>query len=329
MNVTVLGEAEIRGCVGMDHDAMAAVAEGFTRLAEGRAFAPPVVCMLFPEHNGEVDIKTASIEGLDSFAVKVASGFFDNPRKGLPYGGGMMILMSAETGFLQALLADNGYLTDLRTGLAGAIAAAHLAPQTVTTAGVIGSGTQARYQIRGLKLVRDFARLVVYGVINDEVQRYAEEMERELGVTVTVAATPESVVRESEFVVTTTPAREPYLEAQWLQPGVHVTCMGADMEDKQELQADCFGLADVVACDRISQCRVIGELHHALDAGAIDETEVVEVGELTGGRRPGRRSDDQITICDLTGVGVQDTAIARLAYARATERGLGAVFESA
>jgi len=329
MNVTILRESEIRGCVGMDREAMDAVAQGFTYLADGHAFAPPVTCMLFPEHNGEVDIKTASIEGLDSFAVKVASGFFDNPKKGLPYGGGMMILMSAETGFLQALLADNGYLTDLRTGLAGAIAAAHLAPKTVTTAGVIGSGVQARYQIRGLKLVRDFARLLVFGVVHEEVQRYAEEMERELGVTVTIAATPESVVRESEFVVTTTPAREPYLEAPWLQPGVHVTCMGADMEDKHELFADCFGRADLVACDRLSQCRVIGELHHALDAGAVDETEVVELGELTGGRRPGRTSDDQITICDLTGVGVQDTAIARLAFARAVERGLGSIFESA
>ena len=154
-------------------------------------------------------------------------------------------------------------------------------------------------------------------------------MEQELGVSVMVAATPESVVRESEFVVTTTPAREPYLEARWLQPGVHVTCMGADMEDKQELYADCFGLADLVACDRLSQCRVIGELHHALDAGAIDETGVVELGELTGVRRRGRTSDDQITICDLTGVGVQDTAIALLAYARAAQRGLGVVFESA
>ena len=329
MNVTILGESEIRACVGMDRESIDAVAEGFTRLADGRAFAPPVICMLFPEHNGEVDIKTASIEGLDSFAVKVASGFFDNPKKGLPYGGGMMILMSAETGFLQSLLADNGYLTDLRTGLAGAIAATHLAPATVTTAGVIGSGTQARYQIRGLKLVRDFERLVVYGVIHEEVQRYAEEMERELGVTVTIAATPESVVRQSEFVVTTTPSREPYLEAVWLQPGVHVTCMGADMEDKQELHADCFGIADLVACDRLSQCRVIGELHHALDDGAVDETQIVELGEFTGGRRPGRTSADQITICDLTGVGVQDTAIARLAYARATQRGLGAAFESA
>jgi len=328
MKITLLGESELRSCVGMDADALAAVATGFTRLAEGRASVPPVIAVMVPEHHGEVDIKTAYIEGLDSFAVKVASGFFDNPRNGLPYGGGMMILLSAETGFLQALLADNGYLTDLRTGLAGAVVAQHLAPAVVHTAGVIGSGSQARYQIRGLRMVRDFERLMVYGVLEAEVARYAEGMERELGVDVVVAATPESVLRESEFVVTTTPSREPYVEARWLHPGLHITCMGSDMEDKQELYADCFARADLVACDRLAQCAVIGELHHALACGAIAEEDVVEVGALTGGRHPGRTDDRQITICDLTGVGVQDTAIARLAYARAVERGLGSAYDS-
>jgi ornithine cyclodeaminase/alanine dehydrogenase-like protein (mu-crystallin family) len=206
--------------------------------------------------------------------------------------------------------------------------AQHLAPSTVRTAGVIGSGSQARYQIRGLRLVRDFERLMVYGVIAAEVDRYAEEMECELGVPVIVAATPGSVARASDFVVTTTPSREPYLEARWLQPGVHVTCMGSDMEDKQELHADCFARADLVACDRLAQCSVIGELHHAFAAGAVAEQDVVELGALTGGRHPGRSDDRQITICDLTGVGVQDTAIARLAYARAAGRGLGTVYDS-
>jgi ectoine utilization protein EutC len=328
MKVTILGESEIRSCVSMDGAALAAVAEGFTRLAEGRASVPPVIAVMVPEHHGEVDIKTAYIEGLDSFAVKVASGFFDNPGKGLPYGGGMMILFSAETGFLKALLADNGYLTDVRTGLAGGLVAQHLAPSAVRTAGVIGSGSQARYQMRGLKLVRDFERLVVYGVIATEVDRYAEEMESELGVPVVVAASPEMVVAESDYVVTTTPSREPYLEARWLHTGLHVTCMGSDMEDKQELHAGCFARADLVACDRLAQCRVIGELHHALAAGTVAEGDVVELGDLTGGRHPGRTDDRQITICDLTGVGVQDTAIARLAYARAAERGLGTAYDS-
>ena len=328
MKITILGESELRSCVGMDTDGIAAVATGFTRLAEGQANVPPVTAVMVPAHNGEVDIKTAYIEGMDSFAVKVASGFFNNPGKGLSYGSGMMILLSAETGFLQALLVDNGYLTDLRTGLAGALVARHLAPATVHTAGVIGSGSQARYQIRSLRLVRDFERLMVYGVVEAEAHRYAEEMERELGVDVIVAATPESVVRQSEFVVTTTPSRKPYLEGRWLHPGVHVTCMGADMEDKHELLADCFARADLVACDSLEQCALIGELHHAMAAGAIAAQDVVELGALTGGAHPGRGDDRQITICDLTGVGVQDTVIARLAFARAIERGLGTTYDS-
>jgi ornithine cyclodeaminase len=240
----------------------------------------------------------------------------------------MMMLFNAQTGFLQALLVDNGYLTDLPTELAGAIVADHLAPPTVRTAGVIGSGSQARYQVRGLKLVRDFDRLLVYGVVPADVKRYAADMERELGIPVLVAGSAEEVVRASDFVVTTTPAREPYVQAAWLHPGLHLTCMGSDMEDKQEARAECFARADLVVCDRLAQCRVIGELHHALDAEVIRERDVVELGFITGGRHPGRTAPEQITICDLTGVGVQDTTIARLSYARARERGLGTLYDS-
>jgi ornithine cyclodeaminase len=326
VKVTLLSEAEIRDCVGFDPQALAAIAQGFSRLAQGRAFAPPVVAIEIPEHGGEVDIKTAYIEGLGSVAVKVAAGFADNPAKGLPYGTGTMVMISAETGFLQALLVDNGHLTELRTGLAGALAADSLARREIESAGVIGAGSQARYQMRGLKMVRDFKRLYVYGPIPEEVSRYVDDIEAELGVEVVVATTAESVVRRSDVVVCATPAREPYLQAQWLHPGLHVTAMGADMPSKQELFAECLARAERVVCDSVSQCAAIGELHHALDAGLIDESAVDELGELTSGGKPGRQSDDEITICDLTGVGVQDTAIARLAYERAIAAGCGASF---
>jgi len=124
--------------------------------------------------------------------------------------------------------------------------------------------------------------------------------------------------------VTTTPSREPYLKAEWLHPGLHITCMGSDAEHKQELYADVFGHADRLVCDRKSQCFRLGELHHALEAGVISEqSQIAELGELTSGRISGRQRDDEITICDLTGVGVQDTAIALLAYERALGKGLG------
>ena len=328
MKVTILREDEIRMCTGMDQEAVNAVALGFTRLMEGKVSLPPVIRVDMEANQGEVDIKTAYIEGLDLFAIKIASGFFGNPSIGLPYGSGMMVLMSAKTGFLEAVLLDNGYLTDLRTGIAGAIVARHLAPSQIETAGVIGSGIQARYQIRGLRMMRDFRRLLVYGIDREGVERYVLEMTKELGVDIIKSDSPEEVFRQSQFVATTTPSREPYVKAEWLHPGMHITAMGADGEHKQELYPDVLGKADRIVCDRKSQCFRLGELHHALKAGILtQDSDITEIGELTSGSKPGRQDDREITICDLTGVGVQDTTIAVLTYQKATASSLGTPFQ--
>ena len=324
MKVTILTEKDIRRCVQVDEDALDIVADGFTKLALGEVTLPPILRIDVPENKGEVDVKTAYIHGLDNFAIKIAAGFLDNRLLGLPTGSGMMVVVSAKTGNPEAILLDNGYLTDVRTGIAGAIAAKYLACENIKTAGVIGSGAQARYQMRALKLVRDFQELMVYGVVPEDVDQYATEMREELGVEVIKAQDAESVVRQSEIVVTTTPTRKPYLKAEWLHPGLHITCMGSDAEHKQELHADVFERVDMIACDSKSQVFRLGELHHALEQGFVSpQDEIIELGELTSGKAPGRRSDDQITVCDLTGVGVQDTQIARLAYQRAVERGYG------
>jgi len=328
MKVTILKEDEIRMCTGMDQESVNAVALGFTRLVEGKVSLPPVIRVDVEANQGEVDIKTAYIEGLDHFAIKIASGFFGNPSIGLPYGSGMMVLMSAKTGFLEAVLLDNGFLTDLRTGIAGAIVARHLAPFQIETAGVIGSGIQARYQIRGLRMMRDIRRLLVYGIDQEGVERYVLEMTKELGIAIIKSDSAEEVFRQSQFVATTTPSREPYVKAEWLHPGMHITAMGADGEHKQELYPDVLGKADRIVCDRKSQCFRLGELHHALKAGILTEdSDITEIGELTGGSKPGRQDDREITICDLTGVGVQDTAIAVLTYQKATASSLGTPFE--
>lgn len=324
MKITILTETEIRGCVALDDKAISAVADGFTRLAAGEVTLPPIMRIDIAEHKGEVDVKTAYVQGFDSFAIKIASGFFENYRLGLPTGSGMMVIVSARTGIPEAVLLDNGYLTDVRTGAAGALAARHLARKKIDTVGVIGSGTQARYQMMALKQVRDFRRLMVYGIIPEQVEGYAAEMAPALGVEIVKAKDAETVVRSSDVVVTATPSREPYLKAEWLHPGLHITAMGSDSEEKQELYADVLGRADLLVCDRKSQCFRLGELHHGLEEGIISrDDDIIELGELTSGREPGRRSDKEITICDLTGVGVQDTAIALLAYRKAMEKGLG------
>jgi ectoine utilization protein EutC len=329
MAITILTEAEIRRCASVDDIALQAVADGFSRLSLGQASLPPILRIDIPEAPGEVDVKTAYIHGLERFAVKVASGFFENPRLGLPSGSGLMLVISARTGFLEALLLDNGYLTDVRTALAGALAARYLAPQSVDTAGILGAGAQARYQARALKLVRDFRRLLVWARRPQAAADYAAEMSTELGVEVTPSPDAESLVRRSQVVVTTTPAKQPVLQAAWLHPGLHITAMGSDAEHKQELDPAVFRQADLIACDERSQCFRLGELHHALQAGILERNSpVVELGELISGLKPGRRDEQDITVCDLTGVGIQDTAIALLALQRARQLGLGLSIEA-
>jgi len=322
--ILILNESDIRACVSLDETALDEVAKGFTALAQGDVTLPPILRIDVPEHHGEVDVKTAYIHGMDSFAIKIAAGFFDNRLLGLPTGSGMMVLINAQTGNPLSILLDNGYLTDVRTGIAGAIAAKHLAPKEAKTVGVIGSGMQARFQIRALKLVRDFSKLIVYGVVEDQVKAYEDEISKELNIPVVIAESAEEVVRQSDLVVTTTPSKEPYLKANWLHPGLHITCMGSDSEDKHELFPEVFAKADRIACDRKSQVFRLGELHHALEAGILYENdEIFELGDFTSGAKPGRQTEEEITVCDLTGVGVQDTQIARLAYSRAIEQGLG------
>ncbi len=324
MKVTILTEGELRKCVSLNHEVVEAIGEAFTWLAEGKAYMPPIMHIPVPENNGDFDFKSAHARGLESLAVKLGAGFFDNRKIGLPNATAMVVLLNAKTGFARAVLLDNGYLTDVRTGAAGAVAAKHLSRQNVENVGVIGAGAQGRYQMLGLRQVRSFKRLMVYDLDETQVQRYIQEMSAQLDVEIVPAMDVRTVFESSDIVVTTTPAKIPYAKAEWLRPGLHITCVGADLPEKQELEAGVLAKADVLVCDRKSQCFKMGELHHGLDAGVIsEESEIIELGEVTSGRIIGRQNNDQITICDLTGTGVQDTAISLLAYKKASEMHLG------
>ena len=328
MTVLVLTEAELRDSAPMDGETLTQVENAFTWLAEGKVAMPPVM-HIEVDAQSDVDIKSAYVRGLDAFAVKLASGFFNNPSLGLQSSSGMMVLMSAKTGFCEAVLLDNGYLTDLRTGLAGAVAARHLAPENPGTVGVIGAGAQARCQIESLALVRNFERVLVAGRSRENVDAYVADMTSRLAVEVCAADSIEQVVRESQIVVTTTQSREPLIEAEWLHPGLHITAMGSDFPGKQELDPNILGAVDRLVCDRKTQCVIGGELQHGVSAGLIDEdTDVIELGQVTSGQVPGRTDTQQITLCDLTGTGVQDTAIAVIARDKALARGLGSTIES-
>jgi len=315
MSARVLREAELREAVGINDAALAAVESAFSCLQRGEVNMPPIMHISADDKNGDIDVKSAYVKGMPYIAIKIASGFYDNPSRGLPSGSAMMVLLDAETGFCEAVLFDNSYLTDLRTGLAGAVAAKYLAPSEFETVGVIGTGVQARYQVECLALVRSFNKVVVWGRSIDKARVYAEEMAKKHGLDVELAASPDEVVQKSQVVITATASDRPLVSAEALHEGLHITAVGADFPGKQELAADVLTRADLLVCDRLAQCRVNGEIQHVVTdnelSGGLD---IVELGELTTGLRIGRQSDQEITVCDLTGTGVQDTAIANLAY---------------
>ena len=305
-------EEEIRKHVSLTMETIQVVEDAFTSLVKKRVEMPPIMRIDIPSYNGEVDVKSAYVEGLDYFAIKVSTGFFDNVKRGLPSGNGLMMLFHSQTGNPEALLLDNGYLTDIRTAAAGAVAAKHLSREDARMAGVIGTGSQARYQLEAIARVRPIESVLVYGRKEENVAHYMKDMETRLGVKVEAAGV-EDVVRRSDIVVTSTPATIPVIKEEWLHSGLHVTAMGSDAEGKQELEAGVLERADLLVCDVKNQSRKLGEIHHALDQEQMLK-KAVEIGEITAGRIKGRVTNEQITVCDLTGTGVQDTAIALYTY---------------
>ena len=317
-DIAILSEDELRRCVTLDTAAVDCVEAAFVALARGEVVMPPILSMAIAEHNGEIDVKTAHVRGLDSFAVKMSPGFFDNPALGLPSTSGLMVLFSARTGMLEALLLDNGYLTDVRTAAAGAVAARHLARADASRACVVGAGTQAALQLAALCLTRPITHADIWARDPGRAEALAARATRELGIVATAVTDREAAVRAADIVVTTTPSGEPLIEAEWLCPGQHVTAMGSDQPHKNELRPECLVRADRYVPDRRAQTALLGELHHALAAGLIDAAATFpELGDVASGRAAGRVSPEEITVCDLTGTGVQDTAIATYARRRA------------
>jgi ornithine cyclodeaminase len=310
----IFSEEEIRGALTMD-DAIRAVEGAFAALSRGEARLPGVIGLDIPESRGEVHVKGAHLAGAPFYVFKVASGFWSNAERGLPVSGGLMMAFDAATGQPAAILLDNGYLTDLRTGAAGGVAAKYLAKKRPQKIAMIGAGIQGRFQLQALaRVLGTLPPVAAWSLRPENAVAYAREMAEELGAEVEAAPTVEAAVRGADLIVTSTPSREPLIRAEWLAPGAHVTAVGSDGPEKQELHVDVLARADRVFADRLSQCIRLGEIHHAVEAGALREEDVAgELGDLILGRVPGRETEQEITVADLTGVGVQDAAIAAAA----------------
>jgi ornithine cyclodeaminase/alanine dehydrogenase-like protein (mu-crystallin family) len=310
--VLVYRTAEIRAALDMP-SLIDAVEGAFVAYSAGDAQLPDVIHLDVPESRGEIHVKAGHLHGARHYALKVASGFYAADP---PSIDGLVLVFDATNGRPAALLLDDGFITDARTGAAGGVAARHLAPERVERVAVIGTGLQARYQLDALAAVRTFASVSVWGRDPEHADRcVADLLERPslpAGVAIERASSVEDAVRGADVVLTCTASREPLVRAAWLDDRAHVTAIGSDGEGKQELDPEILRMADVLACDSRAQCARLGELQHAPQE--VDRT--VELGEIAGGTAVGRRAETGVTVCDLTGVGVQDVAAAALVLER-------------
>jgi ornithine cyclodeaminase len=289
-------------------DIIPAIERGFVAYSCGTASIPPVGELQLDK--GEVHIKYGAIDASPYYVIKIASGFYGNPELGLPSSGGCMLAFCQETGQLKSILLDEGHLTDVRTAVAGAIVAKYLAPQRVSRIGIVGTGIQARAQLSYLRSVVDCRKVVVWGRSQSRLDRYVSDV-AEIDADFRVETTPDvaELQERCNLIVTTTPATTPLLHGP-LRPGTHVTAVGSDTPEKQELDLSILEQAARVVADSVEQCRLRGEISHALRDRRIPVDRIVELGRIIDGRADGRTDDDQITVADLTGVAVQDIQIA-------------------
>ena len=322
----ILNSAEIKECVQFNAELIPIIEDAFKSLSVGKTVMPPILRVDIEKYHGESDIKAAYIEGLDSFAVKVASGFFNNPKLGLPSSNGLMILLDSETGVIKSVLLDKGYLTDVRTAIAGAIASKYLSNPDSSTVAIIGTGIQARMQLEALTLVRDIKNVNVWSRDIKKTHAYIEDVSKNINLNFTAFDNTNEVVNNADILITTTPSKKPLVDYSSLPKGIHITAMGSDAEEKNELEPDIIKNCDVYVPDSQAQTSILGELNHAIKNNLIKSDMIFnDLGKIIINPELGRKNNDDITVADLTGTGVQDTAIARYAYAIADKKKLGII----
>jgi ornithine cyclodeaminase/alanine dehydrogenase-like protein (mu-crystallin family) len=289
---------------------VAAVERGFRALGLGEATLPDPLVMELSELRGEVHVKGAHLRGARHIVLKVATGFYGNRDRGLPSGDGMFLLLDAQTGVPDLLLEEHGYLTDLRTAAAVALTLRYLAPRDAKEALLVGAGALARITARAMAAELPLERLTVWNRSAERADALARELSSLLATRVAPALEP--AARHHRVIVTATASTTPLIKAAWVRPGTHVTSVGTGSPEKVELEPALLAKADKLVADRLVQTERYGNLHHALEAKAITRRQVYgELGDLAAGRLAGREGAGEITVADLTGVGVQDAAVAQ------------------
>ena len=284
------------------------ISAAYIASSSGNVQTGDVVHLSFPGSNGDCHVKSGHINNAESYVIKIASGFYDNPSKGLPSSNGMMLAFSASTGEPKAILRDEGWLTDMRTGIGGAVATKALAAKNAEKVLIIGSGIQAQFQAKCLASLmpeRPF-NFNIWGRNTSAAAALAEEL-RGYNLNADVAKNLDEEVPLADIIITTTPATSSLFGDNLVRPGTHITAIGADTHGKQELPTSLIESASLLVCDMISQSLNHGEFQVINDTDL--SKKVLELGNILSNSCAGRTSDYDITIADLTGIAAQDIAI--------------------
>jgi len=293
-------------------DVLSQIEDGFVQYSKGNSVVPPVAELLFDNPAGEAHIKYGYIKNEPFYCIKIASGFYGNNKLGISSSQGLMLLFSQHTGVPVAVLLDEGRLTDIRTAAAGAVAAKYFAPEKITATGIVGAGIQAREQLRYLQKVKPCSKVWVWDINSEASALYQKEMGEFFDVK--IASDTSELAENCNLIVTTTPSQQVLLKSKDICPGTHITAVGSDTPEKQELESDILEKADIVVADSLSQSKTRGEIYRAVKDGKINRKNIIELGEAIQNRTLQRKNNSQITVTDLTGVAVQDIKIASAVY---------------
>jgi len=293
-------------------DVVKAMEKGFISYSKGEAVVPPVGELIFENPPGDTHIKYGYIQGEDYYCIKIASGFYKNPKLGISSSQGMMLLFSQLTGETIAILLDEGELTNIRTAAAGALAAKYFAPSKVECIGILGAGIQGRLQLQYLKNIVDCRNVIVWDINRDNAIKYKEELSNNYDIE--IGSSPTEVASPCNYIICSTPSEKALISSSDIKEGTHITAVGSDTAAKQELSADLLARADILISDSLEQSMSRGEIYRAVKEGKISRNKVNELGKAILNKSLQRQNDNQISVVDLTGVAVQDIMIATAVY---------------
>lgn len=332
MGTLILTREDVKKVIDMS-ETIEAVKEVYQLKAAGKSVVWPLVNYEFTDESAAMDIRSGYVKGIQLHGLKMLNNFPLNREKGLEPFNGIMMVYDSDTGIPIGIL-DASYITCMRTGAAGAIGADALARKDAKVLTLVGTGKQALFQIAATLILRPQIKLVQlvnaldFAFAEEFATRLKEKLESDFhlscdDVEFTPVASMEEAIGKSDIIITVTPSRKPIVKKEWLKPGTHLSCLGSDMETKQEIESTIFEGAKIFTDDK-AQCIRVGEIEIPIKQGVISEKDITgEIGELLSGKVEGRNNDEEITVFDATGLYILDLVTAKPVIDKAKKLGIG------